>query len=197
MTENHICVILNNSQANGLAMQIKNTKTRFGIVTITLHWLMAILIIGLLCLVLYMTRIPISELKLRLFGFHKEYGMLVLMLAIVRLVWRLDNVNPSLSSLAPWEQMAARGMHWAFYGFMFAIPITGWLITSAAGLPVSFFDLFLLPDLVAANEAHRILFQTIHKWLSYGLIVAFCGHVGAALKHQFINKDDILRRIFP
>lgn len=176
-------------------MQIKNTQNRFGIVTILLHWLMAILIIILLAFGLYMTRIPISALKLKLYGWHKELGMLVLMLAAIRIAWRLSNITPSLAALPWWEKLAARVMHWAFYGFMFALPISGWLMTSASGLPVSFFGLFLMPDLISPNEHWRLLLVDIHKWLAYGLILAFCGHTAAALKHHFIDKDDILRRM--
>lgn len=177
-------------------MQIKNTQNRFGIVTIVLHWLMAVLIIVLLALGLYMTRIPISELKLKLYGWHKELGFLVLMLVMIRITWRLSNINPSLAALPWWEVLAARAMHWAFYGFMFALPITGWLMTSAAGLPASFFGLFVFPDLVAPNQHLFSLLIEVHRWLAYGLILAFCGHTGAALKHHFIDKDDILRRMF-
>lgn len=176
-------------------MQIKNTQNRFGIVTILLHWLMAILIIVLLALGLYMTRIPISALKLKLYGWHKELGMMVLMLAAIRITWRLNNINPSLAALPRWEILVARAMHWAFYGFMFALPISGWLMTSASGLPVSFFGLFLMPDLISPNEHWRLLLVDIHKWLAYALILAFCGHTAAALKHHFIDKDDILRRM--
>lgn len=176
-------------------MQIKNSKSHFGIIAVLIHWVMAILLVGLVILGLYMVRIPISEQKLVYFGWHKEFGILALMFVIVRITWRLSNTNPSLSTLPLLERLAARTMHWAFYGFMFAIPISGWLITSAAGLPVSFFGLFVLPNLVSPSEESRLLFTVIHKWLAYGLIVAFCGHVGAALKHHFINKDDILRRM--
>lgn len=175
-------------------MQMTNTENRFGIATIFLHWLMAILIIGLLALGLYMAALPISHEKLKLYGWHKEYGLLALVLVIFRLIWRLANITPRLS-LPLLEKIAARSMHWAFYIFMFAMPITGWLITSAAGLPASFFGLFVLPNLISPNEESRILFQEIHKWLGYGLIAAIVLHASAAFKHHFINKDDILRRM--
>ncbi len=176
-------------------MQARNTSNRFGIVTILLHWLMAILIIIMLALGLYMTRIPISAWKLKLYGWHKELGILVLMLAMIRITWRLSNITPSLVALPWWEILSARAMHWAFYGFMFALPITGWLMTSASGLTVSFFGLFLMPDFISPNEHLRLLLLEVHRWLAYGLILAFCGHTAAALKHHFIDKDDILRRI--
>lgn len=176
-------------------MRIKNNKDHYGLIAILLHWLVALLIIGLLILGLYMVRLPISLEKLKLYGWHKEYGLLVLGLALIRIIWRLINIVPNLP-LPPIEKLAARTVHWAFYGFMFAMPITGWVITSAAGLPASFFGLFTLPNLVAPNEELRVLFQDIHRWLGYGLIATICLHVAGALKHHFIDKDDILRRIF-
>lgn len=175
-------------------MRITNSKTRFGIVTISLHWIVAILIIGLLAEGIYMVELPINLQKLKFYGWHKEFGLLVLFLAIFRIIWRLSNQMPELE--LPWlEKLAARSMHWAFYIFMFAMPITGWLITSSAGLPASFFGLFTLPNLVTADEHNRLLFQWVHEWLGYALIAAIALHTAAALKHHFINRDDILRRM--
>jgi cytochrome b561 len=177
-------------------MRMKNSKSNYGLIAISLHWVMAILLIALLALGLYMVGLPINLEKLKLYGWHKEYGILVLMLVTIRIVWRLGNITPHLS-LPLWEKLAARTVHWAFYGFMFAMPITGWLITSAAGLPVSFFSLFVLPNLVSPNDDLMKLFQEIHKWLGYGLIATIILHTSAALKHHLINKDDILRRMLP
>src|SRR5579862_1112029 len=110
-------------------MQLKNSGTHYGLIAITLHWVMAILLIGLLALGLYMVGVPVSLEKLKLYGWHKEYGILALLLVLIRLVWRFTNVTPRLS-LPLLEKLAARTVHWAFYGFMIAMPITGWLITS-------------------------------------------------------------------
>jgi cytochrome b561 len=176
-------------------MQLTNTENRFGLISFLFHWVMAILIIGMLILGIYMTRIPISALKLELYGWHKEIGMLILMLIIFRFIWRLSVILPSLQTLPRWERIAARSVHWLFYFFMFAMPITGWLVTSAAGLPVSFFDLFTIPTLIEPSEEKLLFFSSIHQWLAYALIVVICLHVAAALKHQFIDKDDILRRM--
>ena len=176
-------------------MRIKNTEEHFGLISIVFHWVMALLLIGMVILGLYMTGVPISAQKLKLYRWHKEFGILILMLVIVRITWRLSAVNPSLAALPTWEKLAARTVHWLFYLFMFALPISGWLITSAAGLPVSFFGLFLLPNLIPADENSRLLLEGVHEWLAYGLIATFCLHVAAALKHHFINKDDILRRM--
>src|SRR6185312_8715047 len=130
-------------------MIIKNTHNHYGIVAILFHWVIALVIIGLLAEGLYMVSLPISLQKLKLFGWHKEYGILVLALASLRLGWRLANQVPALPDTLPWwQKVASRAVHWAFYGFMFAMPVTGWLITSAAGLPISFFGWFTLPNLV-------------------------------------------------
>lgn len=175
-------------------MQLKNTETRFGVVAILFHWIMAILIIGLLALGLYMIRLPLSLEKLKLYGWHKETGMLVLMLVMLRSIWRVSNMIPSLS-LPRWELWAARGVHYLFYVLMFAMPLTGWLMTSFSGFPVSFFGLFVFPDLVSTHPEYIHLFKKIHEWLGYGLIAIIVLHTCAALKHHFIDKDDILRRM--
>lgn len=175
-------------------MKLRNSNHHFGLISILLHWFIAALIIGLLAVGLYMVRLPISLEKLKLYGWHKEYGFLVLGLVILRLIWRLTNVTPQLN-LPLWERLGARTAHWGFYFFMFAMPITGWLITSSAGLPASFFGWFTLPNLVAPSEELRPWFQLAHQWLGYALIGLIVVHTAAALKHHLINKDDILRRM--
>jgi cytochrome b561 len=179
-------------------MQIKNTELRYGLVAILFHWLMAVLIIGMLTLGLYMEGVPVSLQKLRLYGLHKEFGLLVLFLVIFRFGWRLGNIDPALPAEMPgWQRWCARAVQWVLIGFMFAMPITGWLLTSAAGLAPSFFGLFTLPLLLPANDDLRHLLSIVHQWLAYGLIAAICAHAGAALHHHFINKDDVLRRMLP
>ena len=175
-------------------MQIKNDEHHFGLVAILLHWLMALLIIGMLAVGLYMVELPIGIQKLKIYGWHKEFGILVLMLVIFRILWRLTNPTPVLN--LPWyERMGARLAHLALYVLMLAMPLSGWLMTSAAGLPPSFFGLFTLPSLVAPNDALRELFAWIHEWLAYGLITVIVIHTLGALKHHFIDKNDILRRM--
>lgn len=176
-------------------MIFKNTSKRFGLVSICLHWIMALIIIGMIILGLYMTDMPISVQKLTFYGWHKEFGILILMLIILRLTWRLSNVMPTLADLPSWEKNSARLVHWIFYLFLFLMPLTGWLLTSSAGLPVSFFGLFTLPNLVSVSEANRHVFTTMHQWIAYTLIGVICLHVGAALKHFFIDKDTILQRM--
>lgn len=176
---------------------IRNTPQSYGSVAILFHWTMAILIILLIILGLYMTGLPVSLRKLKLYGWHKEWGILVLGLVILRVLWRSMNVVPLLSGLPAWEALAARCTHWSFYLLMGVLPISGWIMSSAAGLPVSFFGLFVLPDWVKPDEGLRLYFKQIHVYLAYIMIAFICLHVLAALKHHFINRDDILRRILP
>jgi cytochrome b561 len=179
-------------------MYFKNTTQRYGIIAQLFHWIMALLLIGLLVIGLYMVGLPIGLKKLKLYGLHKEFGILILMLVMLRLLWRATNINPPLPiSMPSWQKFAAISVHILFYILMFSLPITGWMLTSASGLPVSFFGLFVLPDLVLPNEHLRAILVEVHHWLAYGLIAALCGHVGAALQHHFIDKDDIFRRMLP
>jgi len=177
---------------------VKNTDVHYGWISIIIHWVMGVLLLGLSVLGVYMVRLPISLSKLRLYGYHKEFGMLVLFLVIIRLIWRLINVLPHLPDDIPqWQEFAAHAMHRVFYLFMFAMPVTGWLITSAAGLPMSVFGLMVMPDLIAANKSVIPMFIFIHKWAGYVLICAILGHTGAALHHHLVKKDGVLRRMLP
>lgn len=179
-------------------MQIKNTETRYGLVTIFFHWLIAIIILAQLTLGLYMTGLPRGLLKLKLYGWHKEIGVLILALAICRLSWRLINIKPAFSFYIPaWQQFAADFVHRAFYFFLLALPLTGWLMSSAAGLSVSFFGLFLLPDLIAPNKELFTVFNKLHEWLAWGLIIFVVLHVLAVIQHLVVYRENILRRMWP
>jgi cytochrome b561 len=184
-----------------LMTSIGNTEERFGVVAILLHWSMAFLIIGLAGLGLYMVTLPdvgFNTKKIMLILYHKEVGLLVLALLAARLAWRLTHVLPQLAADLPdWQKIAARFVHLCFYALMFALPMTGWMMSSAAGIPVSFFGLFTLPDFLPHDDT---LFQRlidIHKWFAYALIPFLCVHVGAALMHHFVLKDDTLRKMLP
>ena len=175
-------------------MRLKNSTDRFGLVSILFHWIMAVIVISLLMVGLYMVSLPASPEKQNLYGLHKAFGLLILALTLPRLVWRFVNVVPSLS-LPRWERLSALFVHYAFYVFLIAMPLSGWLLSSAAGYAPSFFGLFDLPLLIKPNDALRPIFQTIHAWTGYGLIATICLHTAAAFKHHFIDKDSILKRM--
>lgn len=179
-------------------MRLRNTVNRYGLIAIFFHWAIAVLIIGMLALGLYMVDLPISLSKLKLYGWHKEFGILILLLAILRFSWRLSSQIPLLPGHMGWlQKVAANLAHYAFYFFMFAMPLTGWLMSSAAGVSVSFFGLFTLPDLVSADKDLTALLANIHGWMAWVLIAVIVLHVSAALSHHFYYKDDILRRMLP
>ena len=180
---------------------IENTEDRYGTIAILLHWSMAFLVIGLAALGLYMVTLPdigFNTRKVMLVLYHKEFGLLVLVLLVTRLAWRVTHILPRLVEHLPdWQKIAARFVHLCFYALLFALPLTGWLMSSAAGIPVSFFGWFMLPDFVHREDELFRLYIAVHKWLSYVLILFILVHAGAALRHHFVFKDDTLRRMLP
>ena len=181
--------------------QITNSDQRYGLVAIVLHWLMALLLITLLVLGLYMVELPdagYDTRKIELILYHKELGIAAALLVALRLAWRIGNVLPALVARLPeWQKVTARFVHLSFYALMLALPITGWLMSSAAGIPVSFFGWFYLPDLISHNELLFRAFIRIHQWLAYALIACLLVHAGAALTHHLLFKDDTLRKMLP
>jgi cytochrome b561 len=176
-------------------LPIKNTIERYGIGAIVLHWLIAFLILGQIGLGWYMSDLVLSPTKIKLFGLHKEIGVMILILATLRISWRTINIVPSLMSISYFDRVTARFVHGILYFFMFAVPISGWCMSSANGMSVSFFGWFTLPDLVSPDKQLAYLFNAIHVWLAYTLLGTIGLHVAGALKHHFINKDTILRRM--
>ncbi len=182
-------------------MTIKNTEGHYGVIAILFHWSMALLVIGLAALGLYMVTLPdvgFNTKKIVLILYHKEFGLSAFVLLVARLGWRVTQVLPQLVAHLPdWQKIAARFVHLCFYALLSALPISGWIMSSAAGIPVSFFGLFTLPDLVGSDDYLFHRFIDIHKWLGYVLILFIFVHVGAALRHHLVFKDDTLRRMLP
>ena len=161
-----------------------------------LHWLLALLILGMLPLGFYMTGLPLSPQKLQLYSWHKWAGVTIFMLALARLAWRLTHRPPALPGhMARHEQWAAHGAHALLYLLMLAIPLSGWLMSSAKGFQTVWFGVLPLPDLLARDRALGELLASVHTALNFTLIAVLIGHIGAALKHHFIDRDDILQRM--
>jgi cytochrome b561 len=180
---------------------IGDSQERYGAVAILLHWSMAVLVIGLAALGLYMVTLPdagFDTRKITLILYHKEFGMLALALLAARLAWRTTQILPQLVGQLPdWQKITARFVHLCFYALMFALPVTGWLMSSAAGFPVSFLGLFTLPDIIGRDDYLFQRLTDIHKWLGYLLILFIFIHVAASLQHHFLSRDDTLRRMLP
>ena len=161
-----------------------------------LHWLMAALIIGLLVLGIYMHELPLSPEKLQLYSWHKWAGVTVFLLVWLRLAWRLTHRPPALpEAMSPLMRLAAHAGHAALYALMVVIPLSGWLMSSAKGVQTVWFGVLPIPDLLARDKELGNLLQWVHKGLNITLMLTLAGHVGAALWHHFVLKDDTLRRM--
>ena len=164
----------------------------------TLHWLITVLLLGLLGLGFYMQGLPLSPEKLKLYSWHKWAGVTVFLMVIVRLAWRVTHQPPPLPSGMPRvQQWVAHAGHFALYMLMLAIPLSGWLMSSAKGFPTVLFGVLPIPDLLQKNKELGDILQTVHGSLNLLFALIVIGHIAAALKHHFINHDDILIRISP
>jgi cytochrome b561 len=142
--------------------------------------------------------LPNGLAKLQVLAWHKSFGITILMLAAIRLVWRLMNPTPELTTeTKPWERALAKLSHLLLYALIFAMPLTGWMMSSARNFPVSWFKLFQLPDLVAPGEQtfHQML--DLHHLLFKVLVGVALLHIAGALKHHFLDKNDVLKRMLP
>lgn len=179
-------------------MPLKNSTAEYGSITKAFHWVTALLVIGLLALGLLMEDLKPLSLKLTAYNLHKSFGITVLTLVICRIIWHFFSRRPApVATLKPWEKILSALMHYALYALLLAMPLTGWLMSSAAGRPVNVFGLFTLPDLIPPDQAAAKIYHHRHELIGE-LIIIFGGlHIAAALKHHFIDKDTVLKRMLP
>lgn len=177
-----------------------NTGQRYGRAAIAAHWALAALLAALMALGWWMVRLPdagYDTVKIVLILVHKQLGLAALALAALRLAWRLAQPLPALASSLPLrEQVAARFVHLCLYALMFALPLTGWLMSSAAGFSMSFLGIVSLPDQAPVSEPLFRQLAFVHRWLAIGLAALVALHAGAALRHQFVLRDDTLARMW-
>ena len=161
-----------------------------------LHWLVAGMIVLQFVLAKLADLAPSNLRELALLANHKSVGITILAVAVVRIIWRFRNKPPALpASMPKWQATASHVSHWSLYALLFAIPITGWLMSSASAYSVSWFNLFQLPDFVAPNPELKEIFEETHETLAKLLAVIASVHIIAAFKHAVVNKDDILSRM--
>jgi cytochrome b561 len=179
------------------------SDARYGGPAILLHWLLALAIVGNFGVGLYMADLPFSVLRVKLFNWHKWAGVTILALSALRLLWRLAHKPPPfsarvLAAMPVWQRRGATISHLAMYLLFFAVPLLGWAYSSAAGLQIVWFGVLPLPDLVSVDkEFAKQVLKPLHRNFAYilgGLVVL---HVAAAVKHQFIDRDGLMRRMWP
>ncbi|HEY0665281.1 MAG TPA: cytochrome b [Gallionella sp.] len=171
---------------------------RYTRTAITLHWLIALLVFTAFPLGVYMHDLPLSPYKLKLFSWHKWMGVTIFMLAVMRLAWRATHRPPPLpTGMPPMEKLAAQAVHFLLYVLIFAIPLSGWLMSSAKGVQTVWFGVLPLPDLVAKDVALGDILKTVHISLNFMMLGLLIAHIGGALKHHFVEHDDILVRMLP
>ena len=174
-------------------------QQRYTNVAIVFHWLIALLIIGSFTMGLVMTDMPgLTPTKLKYYSWHKWAGVTILLLATLRLLWRLTHAAPAYpNSMPAWQKTSANALHGLLYVLMLAVPLSGYFYTLSAGFPVVYFGLFELPVLIAKNEALKPVLKEVHFWLNMVLAGMVGLHVAAALKHLFIDRDGIVKRMLP
>jgi cytochrome b561 len=173
-----------------------SASTRYTATAIALHWLVALLIFAAFPLGLYMVDLPLSPDKLKLYSYHKWIGVTVFLLVAIRLAWRATHTPPPLPhGIAAWQRRASTVAHGALYALMVAIPLSGWLMSSAKGFQTVWFGVLPLPDLLERNRELGDLLANVHQALNYTLAALVIVHVAAALQHHFIERRPFLQRM--
>ena len=145
---------------------------------------------------IYMHDLPFSPSKLKLFSWHKWLGVTVFLFVVVRIYWRLHHSPPDLpDSIAGWQKRVTHVTHGLLYLLMVAIPLSGWLMSSAKGFQTVWFGVLPIPDLLSKDKDLGNLLVIVHQTLNFSFLALLTLHISAALKHHFIDKDMILRRM--
>lgn len=175
---------------------LKNTPEQFGLMARGLHWIIALLILGLLIVGYYMGTMGFGPDKIQVYGLHKAIGITVLGFGIIRIIWRIISAPPAaLATHERWERILAKTMHAVLYICMIGMPLSGWVMSSAGNHPISFFGLFQLPDIVGEDKDLKEVAEEVHEIMATGLIGVILLHVAGAVKHQIVDKDSTMRRM--
>lgn len=175
---------------------------RYTLTAIALHWLLGLALLGMIAMGWYMADLPFSPQRLKLYNWHKWAGITILALSVARLLWRVTHKPPALpeaieSAMPPWQMVAYHATHHALYALFFIVPLLGWAYSSAAGFPIVVFGVLPLPDLLTADKALAEAIKPWHGYAAFLLLALVAAHVGAAIKHQFIDRDGLINRMLP
>lgn len=151
---------------------------------------------------LYMSDLPFSPLRLKLYNYHKWAGICFLLLTVLRLLWRFTHRPPALPAvielaMPTWQNRVYHATHGALYALFFAVPLIGWAYSSAAGFPIVLFGVIPLPDLLAVDKEFAKQIKELHEISAFALVGLALLHIAAALKHQFIDRDKLINRMLP
>ena len=178
-------------------MTARNTPDGFGWVSRSLHWLMALLILFMLGLGTYIGRMEPALSNLWLYGLHKSFGISLLVLVLLRIAWHRASSPPAslTADIPPWQIRTARLTHRALYTLMLAVPLTGWIASSATGIDTVLFNRITLPGIAPVSETWETAFFTVHAILTKLLLFCTALHVVGALNRHFAHQDATLRRM--
>ncbi len=178
-------------------MPLRNSTQNFGLISVTLHWLMALVIYAMFALGLWMVGLGYYDSWYHdAPEIHKSIGVILMLILIFRLIWRVVSPSPSpLKSYTAWVRLSAVVAHWLLYSLLLAILVSGYLISTADGKPISVFGWFELPALVSGAGEQADLAGDIHLWLAWSVVILSVLHGLAALKHHFIDRDVTLKRM--
>ena len=162
-----------------------------------LHWIMFALIACSFGIGLWMAGLPLGPQRFRAVPLHKAIGITIFALVLIRLLWLWRHPAPPLpASMPAWERYAAHASHWMLYLLMIVVPLSGFLMSSALGFSTVIFGV-RLPDLLERNRELGDTLKAVHFFLNKTLLVLIAVHIGAALKHFFIDRDAVLHRMLP
>lgn len=178
------------------------SNARYTGVAIALHWLLALAILVMAGVGIYMTDLPVSPWRMKLYNWHKWAGVSFLVLTVLRLLWRATHRPPSLPQavtlgMPTWQLRAHDATHMLMYVLFFAVPLFGWAYSSAAGYPIVLFGQIPLPDFIGPDKALAEIIKPLHELSALALLGLTGLHVVAALKHQWIDRDGLLTRMLP
>ena len=179
-----------------VTMQFRNSAESWGAVARAFHWLIAVLILAQFVIGSVAEEMKLTPAKLDLFVWHKSIGVTVLVLAVLRLLWRLGNPPPAPRIGAPrWERKLAAVAHRVLYVLIIAVPLSGWWVSDASRVPFKAFFLVPMPDFIATDRALQEAAAEVHETLTAALLFVVVVHIAAALRHHFLLHDDVLRRM--
>lgn len=179
-------------------MNLKNTADRWGGISQLLHWMVAILILVMAYLGLTMGDLPNGPDKIKTYALHKSIGITILAVVALRLLWRLYAGTPRPVPGSPrWQERIASLTHGAIYLLLFTIPLSGWVLNSAAGFPLRWFGLVNLPHIVGESHDLHELAEQAHELMFWVLALLVVAHAGAAFYHHIFQRDATLARMLP